>query len=269
MKNSLLILMLGCFAATTYGQKATYEKLFYKNVSFENEVVKVEIDNIVSLEKETKFRMTITNKTSSYLIYNSEESHFDVPGQDVRAKDKSMLIEPHATKRKVFRAFGNKLNTIEQFKFTCEGFYVIHMQAPLESPEFRLPASSNKFTTGNFESTLNKSSKTTAKTDVKFNVTYKGDQYGFIFPSLISVRMPDGNAYATTKSKDDVIILKKGESDSYTASWDRMPGGRVNDMQLVEMFIMFSGVFVEGTTERVAGQSLSMEMDDAMTQGKN
>lgn len=268
MKLSLLGLVV-LTSAFVLGQKATYEKIFYKNVSFENDVVKVEIDNIVSLEKETKFRMSITNKTNSYLIYNSEESNFDVPGQDVRAKDKSLLIEPNSTKKKVFRAFGNGLNAIEQFKFSCEGFYVIHMQNPLEAPEFRLPASSNKFTAGNFESTLSKSSKSTAKTDVKFNVTYKGDQYGFIFPSLISVRMPDGNNYATTKSKDDVIILKKGESDSYTASWDRMPGGRVNDMQLVEMFILFTGVFVEGTTERVAGQSLLMEMDDAMTQGKN
>jgi len=47
---------------TLNAQKAPkYDKIYYKPVHFENEVVKVEIDNIVSLPKETKFRMSITN----------------------------------------------------------------------------------------------------------------------------------------------------------------------------------------------------------------
>ncbi len=246
-----------------------YEKVFYKTVSFENDIVKVEIDNIVSLPKETKFRMSITNKTSDYLIYNSEESNFEIPGQDVRAKDKSFMIEPNGSKKKVYRAFGENLNEVQQFNFVCEGFYQIKLNEPFTAENFRLPVSTNTFKVGPYDVSHAGNKKATGKTDVKFNVTYKGDNLGFIIPNRIAVKMPDGNTYATANSKDDAVILKKGESDSFSASWGRMPGGRLNDMQLVEMWITFTEVFVEGVPTKKDGETLEIVWDEAMTAGKN
>ena len=248
---------------------AKYEKLFYKDVTFENDVVKVEIDNIVSLPKETKFRMSITNKTSDYLIYNSEESSFEIPGQDVKAKDKSFMIEPNGSKKKVYRAFGENLNTVEAFKFVCEGFYQVKMQEPLTAENFRLPVAANNFKVGPYDVAHVNHKKATGKTDIKFSVTYKGENLGFIMPSNVAVIMPDGNSYATANSKDDAVILKKGESDTFSASWNRMPGGSKNDMQLREMNITFNSVFVEGIPVQVKGETLSIEWDEAMTAGKN
>lgn len=270
MKKLFYLMFTLSLTTTLNAQKAPkYDKIYYKPVHFENEVVKVEIDNIVSLPKETKFRMSITNKTGDYLIYNSEESSFTIPDQNVSAKDKSFIIEPNGSKTKVYRAFGENLNTIESFTYVCEGFYQVKMQNPLEAENFRLPVAKNNFTVGPYSVSHVGHKKATGKTDIKFTANYQGDNLGFIFPVNIAVIMPDGNSYATANSKGNPIILKKGESDSFSAYWNRMPGGSKNDMQLREMNITFLGVFVEGTPVKVAGKSISIEWDEAMTDGKN
>lgn len=62
MKKLFYLMFTLGLTTTLNAQKAPkYDKIYYKPVHFENEVVKVEIDNIVSLPKETKFRMSITN----------------------------------------------------------------------------------------------------------------------------------------------------------------------------------------------------------------
>ena len=269
MKKLFYIVLIIMLPMALLGQDAPkYEKIYYKAVSFENDIVKVEIDNIVSLPKETKFRMSITNKTGNYLIYNSEESNFVIPGQDVRAKDKSFMIEPHGSKKKVYRAFGENLNAITNFSYACEGFYQVNMQDPLEAENFRLPVAKNNFSVGTYDVSHVNHKKATGKTDIKFNVTYKGENLGFIMPANIAVIMPDGNSYATANAKADAIVLKKGESDSFSASWNRMPGGSKNDMQLREMNITFNAVFVEGVPVRVAGETIDIEWDEALTDDK-
>jgi hypothetical protein len=269
--NKILFLFLGFFLSSTLlnaQEKAKYEKIYYKEVQFENEIVKVVIDNIVSLPKETKFRISIVNKSNEYLIYNAEESNFVIAGQDVRAKDKSFIIEPNSSKKKVFRAFGDGLNAITKFNFMCEGFYSVKMQNPLIAERFKLPASKNNFKVGNFDVTMASVFKETNRTDVKFNVVYNGNNIGFVFPASAAVTMPDGNSYASAKSKDDAILLKKGEKESFTATWERMVGGKLNDMQLVEMWVTFENVFSEGIQTRFAGATLEIVWDEALTEGK-
>ena len=70
----------------------------------------------------------------------------------------------------------------------------------IATPDFRLPPSQNQFSSGNFNCTMSKLSKETDKTAVKFKCVYTGDQIGIIYPSRISVKMPDGNDYATAQT---------------------------------------------------------------------
>ena len=77
--------------------------------------------------------------------------------------------------------------------------------------------------------------------------------------------MPDGINYATTETKTDPVILSTGEDKTVSASWDRMPGGKTNDMQKVPMLVHFDGVFAEGVTEKIPGQTLRLNWDEAVT----
>lgn len=259
------ILATMTLSGTVFGQ---YEKVFYKDTTFETDNYKVEIDNVVALPKEVKFRMSITNKTNDWVLYNSEESRIELDGKNLDTKDKYILIAPHDSKKKVMRAVGANLNNARAFNFVCDGFYKVRLKDAAAAPEFRLPASNNEFTAGNFTVTLVNSMKETGRTDVKFKVTFNGEGLGFISPAKVSVKMPDGNLYATTRSKADVISLKKGESETFQASWDRMEGGSKMDMQLVEMLIHFDGVFQESTQLKADKVVLPLRWNEAMTIGK-
>ncbi|WP_343606336.1 hypothetical protein [Fluviicola sp.] len=252
-------------AGNTYGQ---YEKVYYNDTTFETESYKVEIDNIVALPKEVKFRMSITNKTNDWVLYNSDESKFEIGGKSLDTKDKFILIAPHDSKKKVMRAVGANLNEARSFNFVCEGFYKVVLKEAVATPEFRLPASSNEFVAGNFKITLANSLKETGRTDVKFKVTYNGEGLAFISPAKVAVKMPDGNLYATTRSKADVFAMKKGETETFQASWDRMEGGSKMDMQLVEMLIHFEGVFQESTQTKMDRAVIPLRWNDALTIGK-
>ncbi|MNU93998.1 hypothetical protein D3C71_839500 [compost metagenome] len=252
-------------SGNTFGQ---YEKVYYNDTTFETDNYKVEIDNIVALPKEVKFRMTITNKTNDWVLYNSEESKIEVGGKSLDAKDKYILIAPHDSKKKVMRAVGANLNDARSFNFVCEGFYKVTLKDAVVTPEFRLPASNNEFIAGNFKITLANTLKETGRTDVKFKVTYNGEGLAFISPAKISVKMPDGNLYATSRSKADIITLKKGETESMSASWERMEGGAKMDMQLVEMLIHFEGVLQESTQVKIDKVVIPLRWNDAMTKGK-
>jgi hypothetical protein len=262
-----LLAVLAIFAGNT-AHSQTFENVFFNGAEFENESVKVIIDDVVSLPKETKFRMTIINKTNQYLIYNSEESNFDIPGQDVRAKEKSWLIEPLATKKKVMRAFGTGLNEIRTFAYVCEGFYRLEEQAPFSVDQFRLPPAANSFNAGEMMVVLNKEKRATGSTSLKLDVTNKGKNHGFIYPYKVKVLMPDGNFYASNITQTDPTILEPGETGSLLAGWDRMPGGSVNDMQKVPMMVDFEGVFVEAKPEKIPGSTLTFTWNQALTEEK-
>lgn len=79
------------FAGTVFGQ---YEKVYYRDTTFETDLCKITIDNIVALPKEVKFRMSISNKTGDWVLCNSEESNFVVNGAKLSSKDKYILIPP-------------------------------------------------------------------------------------------------------------------------------------------------------------------------------
>lgn len=266
MRSLLQTLLLLSSFHVSYGQ---YEKVYFKDTVIETDQARIVLDNVVAIAKELKFRMAITNKTEDWLLYQSEESKFEINGNTQSSNDKYVLIPPRDTKSRVMRTLGTNMNSIRDFKFLCNGLKLVKLTAPLEAPTFRLPVSKNEFEVGNFKIAVLKNEKTTAKTDVKFQITYKGDGLGFVSPSKVSVKMPDGNLYATIHSKAETFAVKQNEPKNFSATWERMTGGSANDMQLVEMLIHFTGVFQESKQTDLKGVQFTMHWDDAMTVGKN
>jgi archaellum component FlaF (FlaF/FlaG flagellin family) len=267
MKVLMMAGFLGSMAlsGTVFGQ---YEKVFYTDTTFETDNYKVEIDNIVAAPKEVKFRMTITNKTNDWILYVPEEGKFEMGGKPLSFKEDKLLIPPYENKKRILKATGAGLNDARSFNFVCDGFHKVTLKEASKSPEFKLPISSNEFVSGNFKAVLVNSSKTSAKTEVKFNVTYNGEGLGFVSPAKISMRMPDGNVYATAKSKADVVAIEKGKTESITAAWSKMEGGSKNDMQMVEMWLIFNGVFQESAQLKAEKTIVPLRWNEAMTIGK-
>lgn len=262
--------MLSMASVGAFAQKETnYKKLFYKETKAETNEVIVALEDAVSTEGETKFKIKIINKTNDYLIYKPEESSFMIEGKESKPKEKWVIIHPNETEHKVVNIKGAGYNKVKNYSFVASGIYKIVINSKgLAAPDFKLPASQNDFSVGNFDCSLNKLTKETDGTAVKFNCNYKGDNVGFVFPAKVAVKMPDGNEYANAKSKEKAIIMMKGESDHFTLIWNRMEGGKEMDMQKVDMYIKWHDAFTEGTSEKIKALSLQLDFDETKSNEK-
>lgn len=274
MKKStpLFIFLLTMASQFTFGQKEgkPFEKVLFADKEISTDEYKVEISNVLTVAGEAKFKFKITNNTADFLLFDASKCLFEINGNNFQPKDKFLVIEPYDNKSKTISVVGSALNTAQAYTFTLDGLQrVVPTEETIEAPQFKLPASKNDFSAGKFTAQLKNSKKESGATFVKFDVQYKGDKVGFIIPSKVDVTMPDGNNYANTDSKGKTFIMFPGDSEKFTAQWDKMPGGRANDMQLVEMLINFKGVFSEGITNDLAPQKVELTWDEAATKGAN
>lgn len=274
MKKSLLLLI--GFASLTsqlsFGQKGEkpFEKVLYADQVITTEEYKVEISNVLTIDAEAKFKFKITNNTADFLLFDASKCVFEINGNKFTPKDKFLIIDPFDSKSKTISVLGSKLNTAHSYSFTLDGVQrVVPTGDEIVAPQFKLPASTNDFAAGKFTAQLKNSKKESGATFVKFDVQYKGDKVGFIMPSKIDVTMPDGNNYANADTRGKTFIMFPGDSEKFTAQWDKMPGGRLNDMQLVEMLINFNGVFSEGVIKDIPAQTIQLSWDEAATKGAN
>ncbi len=278
MKKIILAIMAISIFSTAIAQKkgkgkgkekeVNYKKIFYIDTKAENSDLVISIDNAVSTEGETKFKLKITNKTNDYIIYKPEESTFTIEGKEIKPNEKILIISPNESDFRVINLKG-AYNTLKNYSFVVGGLYKASSNSgTVQAPDFKLPPSQNDFRVSGFNCGLVNLSKASDKTDVKFRCSYNGDKVGFIYPSRAAVRMPDGNDYANAKAKAKPIMLMKGEDDSFVLSWERMPGGRANDMQIVNMIVKWNDTFSESSLEKMNSEKVELQFDEALSNAK-
>lgn len=264
---ALALLTLG---TATAQKQVKYEKLFYKDVTKETNEVKITVDNAVSTAGETKFKLKITNLTGDYIVFKPEESKFIVNGKETTPKEKWLIIKPNESDFRVINLKGAGYNEVKSYSFVVGGLYIASTKGTVvEAPNFDLPASKNDFEAGNFKTTMSNIYKESDRTEVKFKSAYNGQKIGFIQPAKVSVKMPDGKEYANAKSKADIIMLTKGQDDSFSLRWDRMEGGKAMDMQKVPMTIIWHDAYSESELKSLNAEKIDMEFDQANTEAKN
>lgn len=267
LQIALALLTLG---TATAQKEVKYEKLFYKDVTKETNEVKITVDNAVSTAGETKFKLKITNLTGDYIVFKPEESKFIVNGKETMPKEKWLIIKPNESDFRVINLKGAGYNEVKSYSFVVGGLYIASTKGTVvEAPNFDLPASKNDFEAGNFKTTLSNIYKESDRTEVKFKSAYNGQKIGFVQPAKVAVKMPDGKEYANAKSKADIIMLTKGQDDSFSLRWDKMEGGRAMDMQKVPMTIIWHDAYSESELKSLNAEKIDMEFDQANTEAKN
>jgi hypothetical protein len=221
--------------------------------------------DIVAVDVNSKFLLKITNKSSSILLYKPEESTFKINSTEVKPKEKWLTIYPGDTEGRVIDIKGTSYR-VPEYNFVVNGIYKIsESDRVVEAPDFQLPPSANDFKAGNFSCTMLNLSKESDKTSVKFECRYTGDKVGVINPGRAAVKLPDNSEIANAKSKSKSEILMKGESTKITLNWNRMEGGRSNDMQLIKLQILWRNTFVEADPVKLEPVELMMKQDEALS----
>lgn len=279
MKKLVLVLTVGLIvnnSAIAQKKEVKYDKMYYKNLTKETNDITITVDNAVSTDGETKFKLKIENKTGNFLIYKPEESKFIVNGKELKSKEKVLVIKPNSSDFRIINLKGDKFNSVKTYSFVMEGLYSVSPDSKgITAPDFKLPPSTNDFNAGSFKCSMTKLYKESDATDVKFKCAYNGSKIGFIDPSKVAVKMPDGNEYAALKQGGGLlggssgpIMLLKGEDDSFNLKWDRMEGGRKMDMQKVEMIILWRETFSESSPIKMNAETLVMEFDEIVSNEK-
>ncbi len=272
-------IVLVCIALTTMltataQKEKKYEKLYYKNVVLETSEVTILVDNAVSTDGETKFKLKITNKTADYIMFKPEECKFIVNGKESKPSEKPKTIEPNSSDWLIVNLRGAGYNSVKNYTFEIAGLYKVSTSGTVvKADDFKLPASKNDFKAGNYSLNMTKLTKESGKTEAKFDCSYNGDKVAIVFPSKMGLKMPDGHEYASVQpkgllAKKGPILMTKGQTVGLTGNWERMQGGKAMDMQKVEMFIKWNETFTEVTPEKLKNESLAFEFDEALSDAK-
>jgi hypothetical protein len=273
MLKKLLLIVLIIYSTIGFAQKkdSPDHTNFYKEETKETSELKMETTDIVSKIDYLKFKLKLTNYTDDYILYKPKESSVVVGDKTLVASDRMLLISPHDKGSRVIDIKGNGVNThVDAFTFNLLGLGRINVNVPhLVAPNFKLPASVNEFSVGNFKVQMVKLDKQTDETKVKFKVTYVGRDYGFINPNVIAVKTEKtgDTEYANAKNKQDVVLLANGESETITASF--VIPGKVVDMQFANMEILWRDTFKECKWVALPKETFNFTIDEGLTAGKN
>lgn len=280
MKTSILaaglaLVLCGAVQAQKKEKEVKYNKLFYKDVKQETDELTIVVDNAVSTDGETKFKLKITNKTGDFIILKPEECKFVVNGKEMAPKEKWMIIRPNESDSRIINLKGPGYNAVKSYSFVLAGLYKATPGGKvLPAGDFRLPASTNDVKVNEFTCTLTDLSKQTDKTEAKFKCTYNGSQVGFIDPAKTTVKMPDGNEYVNAKKTGGLFkasgptMFMKGTEETITMGWERMQGGKAMDMQKVAMDIIWHEAFSESPLTKLKDQTLPLAFDEVVSNEK-
>ncbi|MFL5763256.1 MAG: hypothetical protein ACJ77K_04880 [Bacteroidia bacterium] len=266
MKKLVILFSLFC-SLSLFAQSVKYKKIFYKDQSIENMDVAITVTDAVAVPGGLKFRLTITNKSTDYILFKPTECEFQTKGASLKPAEKPFMIKPKDKDAIVLDMKTAQNMLPDDFHFVMGGIYRVSLNGTVvNSQDFVLPATANDFKAGDFSFTLDKTKKETASSWAKFKVVYNGNHIGIIQPAKISMRMPDGKEYASY-NRDKPIFLEKDKTDDFTPGWKDVPIAS-GDMQLVQMNIEFHDAFRETVPVQIPALELVVQFDKEASDAK-
>lgn len=273
MKKFILSLsIIICISAVSFSQKKEkeikYKKTFYKNQTIENADLKITIDDAVATVTGMKFKISIVNKSSDYIVFKPSECEFKIKGNAVKPIEKWIVIPPNDKDWKTIDIKGSQYILPENFDFVMDGFYKVSIDSKGNTTaDFKLPPSSNEFKSGGFSASLDGLKKETIATEAKFKVTYSGDKIGVIDQNKVAIKMPDGKEFANYFSDKKPIFFVNGTSDDFKVAFKGIPL-ESGDMQKVEMNILWRDSFKEITPVKIPSLNLTILFDKEFSYAK-
>lgn len=272
MKYKLLIFLLITnlsilkLSAQTNNQ---YKTIFYREVNFENDIVKVELVDIISSVDFNKFKIRIKNKTSDYMIFKPGESVFKFAHGDMKPADKAdLVLKPYDTGSRVLTVTGDSRIKTDKFSFVPGTLLLIPAEGNVEqATDFKLPVAVNEAKTNNFSCTCGRVTKETKITIVPFKCIFNGNDYGILNPASAIIKLENGQEFAISNVGLKGALLQKGQDESFALNY-KVPA-HVADMQFANMTIVWKNTFATSKAKKVELKIFDLEIDPGLTAGKN
>lgn len=271
MKNLTLSLattfLLGTFSLSAQKGHTNYYKT---PASIEKDQYSLSFSDLVSETDYSKFAFKLKNNTSDYLLIDKGGSSFVINGKEYKDKDKEIIVKPSKTHNGVYRVKDETDFHVDKYTFKFDGVSLLPADGKVhEAPNFKLPASTNEITFGDFTVKLKNLKKETDETFATFEVTYKGNDFAIVDASKLGVVVPDKGTteFANDAKGQDGELLRKGKSCTIKAVFHIE--AKYVDMQFANMEILWRNTFQTSTPTKLEGGNVDVEIDSGLTAGKN
>ncbi len=269
--KKITFLLLVFISTAVIAQKSSKMMNYYYDVTFGEQFgVKLTAKNIVSKSNFVKLGLEVNNTSENYLLVLKNKCKFVVNGNSYFPKPgkAGKIIKPESNTTFTIKSAGKTNYLTEDIDFKPGGFYSFPAEGKIINTEnFHLPPTENSINNDTFNINMLKLKKQTSETVVKFKCTYTGDKIGIVNPSQCVLRTQNGKEWATSKSKEKIKILQKGESTNFTLIFE-IPG-KITDMQFAEMDIVWKNTFSEAGLTKLNFDIQHINFDSGTTQGKN
>jgi hypothetical protein len=269
MKKLVLLMSLVIAVGQSLLAQSPSHVNYYKPAAQQTNELNIELVDIISRMDFSKFKIKLDSKSNDILIYEPTESSFVIGGNSCPVADKTVIIDPLDKGSRVINAKCAGIDMhVDNYTFNLDGLYKVPTGVPaLDAPNFMLPPSVNEFEVGNYKVEMVGIKKLTQITTVDFKVTYNGVGYGLVNPNKLGVKIDSGQEFANARTGQKEHLLGKGETVRIIAEF-KIPG-KIADMQFANMEILWRDTFKESKAEKLAGQTISIEIDRGLTAGKN
>ncbi len=252
MKRNISILLVAAFAISISGQALAQKKDDPKHTNYYNDIeeaieaddVVLELTNGISRMDFLKFKTKFTNTSNDFLLIDPSKFIVKVDGVDTKPKEKAFILAPNSKKSKTIDVKDGANFHVDEFEVVIGGFSKISLDGTVApADDFQLPAATNVIKAGNFEVNLKQLKQETKETWARFAIKYKGEGYGIVDPSRISVKIESGKQFANDNRKSKTILLEKGDSKTISATF-HIPA-KVVDMQFATLMVQWGESMVE------------------------
>jgi len=258
----------------TFGQDSknkdlsNFEKVYYHDKTISYEDYDVLLKNIIDYKDELKFALKVTNKTNSFLVFDSKESKVVINENTISATGKLKLIPISKSRTQTISIDRSKVTKQKNFEFLLDGLSVLKENSTfLEVEDFKIPMSKKDFNFGDVTCVVSIPVRKSQKMTIKIEMNNNGKDYIIVRPFRVGLKMPDDNIY-TSKNTKEIIALAPQTKKSITLKWERMPGGNANDMQKVPMSIIFKEVFFTANIINLDPETIEIIWDEELTTKK-
>lgn len=251
MKNalSILFILISCMnisVAQREVKEKKYSDIRYNDISQDRGNYVIYVVDAVSNDAYFKCKLRIHNKSTDYIMVDINKCKVIAGGTEYTPTEKPMVIGPGDFGNRVIDIKGTEFRH-KEITINLNGLFIAPSKGTnYEAPAFKLPVSSNEFTSGPFKVTNKEVVAKTDITEVYMVIMYTGTEVGVFYPANAVLKMPvSGNEFSNMNPKRIPILLAPGEVKSFKLLWENIDPRQHGDMQKVNMQILFKDAFME------------------------
>jgi hypothetical protein len=203
-----------------------YSVVFFKEVTIESEIFKMEIINSFSKEDIIRIKVRILNKSKDYLVIKPDEIFFKTAKKEYRGEEKFILVKPSEEVYKFVTARDTAIKTTA-VDLHVNGIYILpYGDEVTEAPQVKLPVPRRTpFKMGNYECVINDVDLENDVSIVKVACVYTGDKIGILEPGKVVAIMPTGIENLNYNTGKTPVLLEKQEEEKFKLVFESLKGG--------------------------------------------